>query len=336
MISDMKITVGGSVVQTGSQSSITVDSPIDPNDIVRMDALVLEKTSHPLRLAPFLVVANANKSVLLQSCRASHVWNPEISPVCSVFGTCSWLDENYDDQQTHTVGFFAVHPSISSELVVYIIDGKEHDDDKDYLECRKAAVDVFKTRVMNLPSSSIHATRTVGFSSMKASDSTNSSLHVRQCLRELAGMLCSVVGVLSAEALLDIVNTGFSANANAFHNDALFDGVRKQMARRCWLKDMRDVNDCFLNGDMDLVQYAGSYGTMVTAPLSVREEDSEARYACRVVSSLCASPWCHKQGKKRCPTCLALGLGTRFCSEACLKRNWSTHNLLHKEAKVRC
>ena len=188
---------------------------------------------------------------------------------------------------------------------------------------------------MNLPTSTHHATRTVSFSSMKATDVINSSLHVRQCLRELAGMIGSVVGVISAEVLLDIVNNGFSSSANAFHGDALFDGVRLQMVRRCWLRDMTDMTDCLLNGDMDLVQYAGSYGTMVTPPLTDREEDSEARRACRVASSLCARLHCYKPGKKRCPTCLELGLGTtRFCSEVCLQKCWSTHDVQHKQAKA--
>ena len=298
MISDVKPAAEGSALQAGSQSSFIADSPIDPKILVQVDALVLEKTSHPFQLAPFLVVVKPDKSAVLLPCRSSiATWNPEKGRVYSVFGTCPWSDENHD-VQSHTVGFFAINPSISSELVVYIIDGKEHNDnnDENYLACRNAAVDVFKTRVMNLPSSAHHATRTVGFSSMHDSDFLNSPLHVRQCLRELAGMICSVAGVLSAEVLLDIVNTGFSSEANAFHNDALFDGVRLRMARRCWWKDLEDVTVCLLNGDMNLVQYAGSYGTMVTAPLSDEEEGLEARNAKLIVSTLCA--FCNKNVPK--------------------------------------
>ena len=144
MMSDMKPAAGGSA--PGSQSPFTVENPIDPKDVVRVDALVLEKTAHPLQLAPFLLIVEADKSVKLQSCRASHAWNSEKPSVCSVLGTCPRLDEN-DDLQSHTIGFFAVNPFISSDLIIYIIDGKDQDDDddKDYLECRNAAVDVFKT-----------------------------------------------------------------------------------------------------------------------------------------------------------------------------------------------
>ena len=289
----MKSDAGDPTIQAGNQSSFTVDTPIDPKILVQVDALVLEKKS-------FLVVVNADTSVILVPCRSSIVtWNPEKGRVYGVFGTCPWSDEN-SDEQTHTVGFFAVNPSISSELVVYIIDGKDHNDhdDRNYLECRNAAIDVFKTRVLHLSSSTHHATRTVGFSSMKATDFINSSLHVRQCLRELAGMLSSIVGVISAEALWDIVNTGYSSKANAFHGDALFDGVRLQMARRCWLKDSNNVTACLLNGDMDLVQYAGSYGTMVKAPLTDEEEGLEARNAKQLVSTLCANALCDKHVPK--------------------------------------
>ena len=167
-------------------------TPIDPKIFVQVDALVLEKKSHPFQLAPFLVVVNADTSVILLPCRSSiATWNPEKGCVYGVFGTCPWSDEN-NDEQTHTVRFFAVNPLISSDLLVYIIDGKDHndhDDDRNYMECRNAAVDVFKTRVMNLSSSTHHATRTVSFSSMRVNDFINSSLHVRQCLRELAGMI---------------------------------------------------------------------------------------------------------------------------------------------------
>ena len=324
------------MMEAGNQSSFIADTPIDPKLIVQVDALVLEKKKHRFRLAPFLVVVSADKSVLLQSCRANYDWHPKAGRVNGMFGTCPRVDENHT-VQTHTVGLFAVNPSISSDIIIYIIDGKDHDNgnDKDYLECRNAAVNVFITRVMNLPSSTPHVTRTVGFSSMKANDFINSSLHVQQCFRELAGMIGSAVGAISAEVFLDIVNNGFSSDANAFHDDALFDGVRLQMARRCWLKDLENVTLCLLNGDMDVVQYAGSYGTMVTAPLTDSEEDSEARRACRVASSLCARLHCYQPGKKKCPTCLELGLGTtRFCSEVCLKKCWSTHDVQHKQAKV--
>ena len=161
MISDVKPAAEGSALQAGSQSSFIADSPIDPKILVQVDALVLEKTSHPFQLAPFLVVVKPDKSAVLLPCRSSiATWNPEKGRVYSVFGTCPWSDENHD-VQSHTVGFFAINPSISSELVVYIIDGKEHNDnnDENYLACRNAAVDVFKTRVMNLPSSAHHATR---------------------------------------------------------------------------------------------------------------------------------------------------------------------------------
>ena len=304
MISNMNHDAGHPIAQGGSQSSFTVDIPIDPkNIIVRVDAIVLEKTSHPLQLAPFLLIVKADNSVLLQPCRASTSsdWNPEKSRIYGVFGTCPRSDEQHDDEHIHTIGFFAVNPaSDKDELVVHIIDGKQcHDnDDGEYLSYRNAAVDVFKTRVLHLPSSTHHSTRTVSFSLMCANDFINSSLHVRQCFRELAGMLCSVVGVLSGEALLDIVNTGFSANANAFHSDALFDGVRLQMARRCWAKDLEDVTVCLLNGDLDLAEYAGSYGTMVTAPLTDEEEELEARNEKRLVLTLCANPFCDKNVPK--------------------------------------
>ena len=68
------------------------------------------------------------------------------------------------------------------------------------------------------------------------------------------------------------------------------------MARRCWWKDLEDVTVCLLNGDMNLVQYAGSYGTMVTAPLSDEEEGLEARNAKLIVSTLCA--FCNKNVPK--------------------------------------
>ena len=336
MISDVKLAGGGPMMEVENQSSFIADTPIDPKLIVQVDGIVLEKKKHRFRLAPFLVVVSADKSVLLQSCRANYDWDPKVGRVNGMFGTCPRLDENHT-VQTHTVGFFAANLANSSDIIIYIIDGKDHDNDnnKDYLECRNVAVNVFITRVMNLPSSTPHVTRTVGFSSMKANVFINSSLHVRQCFRELAGMITLDVGIISAEVFLDMVNNGFSSDANAFHGEALFDGVRLQMARRCWLKDLEDVTGCFLNGDMDLVQYAGSYGTMVTAPLTTREEGAEARRACRVALSLCARLHCYKPGKKRCPTCLELGLGTtRFCSEVCLQKCWSTHDVQHKQAKV--
>ena len=289
MISNMNHDAVHPISQGKSQLSFTVDSPIDPENMVRVDALVLEKVSHPFQLAPFLLVIKPDKSVILQSCRVSvSAWDPEKRRVYGVFGTCPRSGEKNDDEHTHTIGLFAINPSSDSddELIVYTIDGKEHvnDDAKDYLECRNVAVDVFLTRVLNLPSSTHHSTRTVSFSLMRVDDYVNSSLHVRQCFRELAGMIYSVAGILSAEVLLDIVNTGFPSGANAFHTDALFDGVRLQMARRCWTKDLEDATACFLHGDD--AQYTGSYGTMVTTPLTDEEEGLEARNAKLLVSTL--------------------------------------------------
>ena len=104
---------GGSALQAGSQSSFIADSPIDPKILVQVDALVLEKTSHPFQLAPFLVVIKPDKSAVLQPCRSSiSTWNPEQGGVYGVFGTCPWLDENHD-VQSHTVGFFAINLPIS-------------------------------------------------------------------------------------------------------------------------------------------------------------------------------------------------------------------------------
>ena len=306
------------------------ENPIDPRNIVRLDSLVLEKTSHPLQFAPFLVVVNADKTVLLTPCRQSN-WNPEKPRICGVFGTCP---SSIGGVQ-RTIGLFTVRNSRGTTgRIIYIIDGNDYEDDEAYLECRDAAVKAFKTKIMKFPSSTCHSTRAVGFSSMHKKDGINSSLHVRQCFRELAGMVCSVAGVVSAERLLGMVNDGFSSRANAFHSDALFDGVRLQIAKRCWTKVLEDVTACFLSGDD--AQYAGGYGTMVTAPLTDKEEEIEVRNACRVVSPLCASPYCYKVGTRKCPTCMELGMGTtRFCSEACFKSNWTNHNLLHKQAKVR-
>ena len=303
------------------------ENPIDPRNIVRVDSLVLENISHPLQLAPFLLVVKEDNTVILTPCRQSS-WNHEKPRVCGVFGMCpSSIDV------PRTIGLFTVRNSRGTTgKIIYIIDGNDREDDKDYLECRDAVVEAFKTKIMKFPSSTCHSTRAVGFSSMHKKDGINSSLHVRQCFRELAGMICSVAGVVSAERLLGMVNDGFSSRANAFHSDALFDGVRLQIAKRCWLKDLEDAI-CILSSDD--AQYAGGYGTMVTVPLTDKEEEMEVRNACRLVSPLCASPYCYKVGTRKCPTCMELGMGTtRFCSEACFKRNWTNHNLLHKQAKV--
>ena len=191
--------------------SCTVDIPVDPKTIVGVDALVLEKTSHPLQLAPFLLVINADKSLNLEP-TSSNDWNPDISRVCGLFVTMSWSDEN-DHVQTHTIGLFAVHPSSKcDDLIVFTIDGKDHGS-ADYMECRNAAADMFKTRVMFLPPATPHSIHAVDFPSMHKDDVVNSSLHVRQCFRELAGML----SMGDVPVLRSLVSVGFSSNLNAFH-----------------------------------------------------------------------------------------------------------------------
>eukprot|EP00049_Salpingoeca_infusionum_P025307 m.18513 g.18513 ORF g.18513 m.18513 type:complete len:395 (-) comp7892_c0_seq1:2267-3451(-) len=55
-----------------------------------------------------------------------------------------------------------------------------------------------------------------------------------------------------------------------------------------------------------------------------------------MASKVCAGVDCGAEGKMRCPTCVKLGLtnGSYFCNQACFKRNWATHKLVHKSAKA--
>ncbi len=50
----------------------------------------------------------------------------------------------------------------------------------------------------------------------------------------------------------------------------------------------------------------------------------------------CASPGCNKvlETKLACPKCMQLNLPpTYFCSQACFKENYASHNQIHKYAK---
>ena len=116
-----------------------VDTPIDPIKIACVDSLVLEKTPHPLKIAPFLLVVDVNTlAVNVQPCRSKSndcLSNYTHARVFGVFGLCPWLDEN-DNVQTQTIGFFAANPSLSTDqladnadddLTVFIIDGRQQD-----------------------------------------------------------------------------------------------------------------------------------------------------------------------------------------------------------------
>ena len=240
-----------------SSGSRMQENPVDPKKIVRVDSLILERTSHYLQLAPFLVVVNEDKSSKLESCQRNNIdeWNPRNALVCGMFGTCP---------SSHTIGLFTANYDLSSnvkEIIIYIIDGKDHENDDNYLEYIHAAVEVFKTNVMHFPSSRPHCTRDIGFSLMRGNDRINSSLHMRQCFRELAGLLSlSPVRITSAKILSNLIDDSFSSTstAHAFHRDAFFEGVRVQIARRCWTKDLEDAI-CFLIDEKG--GYAGSYGS---------------------------------------------------------------------------
>ena len=288
MISDLKSAAGDNeeeeeqnidvdddvVIYDRSPTSGIIDTPIDPSVILRADAFVLKQQSHPLQLAPFILAIEPDKSVLLEPCRLSYSdWDPEHARVCGAFGTYPWSDD-YDNVQTHTIGLFAAHPSVSADdddLIVYIIDGKDRDfvDNEDYLECRNAAVDAFKTKVLHLPCSTHHSTHVVGFSRLSANDWINSSLHVRQCFRELAatmvGPATSVVNNssrMSTFSSLSVhVDNCFPScrDGNTFQSDTLFDGVRIQIARRCWAKDLEDLTTCLINRDNEPALCANCY-----------------------------------------------------------------------------
>ena len=244
-------------ISSGSRIQDLFENPVDPKKIVRVDSLILERTSHYLQLAPFLVVVNEDKSSKLESCQRNNIdeWNPRNALVCGMFGTCP---------SSHTIGLFTANYDLSSnvkEIIIYIIDGKDHEDDDDNMEYIHAAVEVFKTNVMRFPPSRPHCTRDVGFSLMRGNDRINSSLHVRQCFRELAGYLSlSPVRITSAKILSNLIDDGFSSTstAHAFHSNAFFEGVRLQIARRCWTKDLEDAI-CFLMDEKG--GYAGSYGS---------------------------------------------------------------------------
>ena len=314
------------------------NNSIDPERIVRLDADILETTSHYLRLAPFLVIVNAENSAIIKPVNRHNVmdimdWSPPSnSRVCGVFGTCPTTQEYH-----HTIGIFAINPYFLSnvkETIIYIIDGKDNENDENYLQCRNTAVNMFKTQVMKLSSLRPHSSQIVGFSSMRDKDRINSSLHVRQCFRELAGFFSVSSLITSAKVLTTLVNDGFSltSSAHAFHSNAMFDGVRLQIAKRCWTKDLEDAL-CFYMDEN--VQYEGSYGSEITEPLDDDAEGLEARNARQLVATLCANALCDKPAKKKCPKCAELGLPrTRYCGYDCYKICWSDHDLLHKQAEA--
>ena len=261
------------VIYDRSPTSDIIDTPIDPSVIVRADAFVLKQQSHPLQLAPFILAMEPDKSVLLEPCRPHYSnWDPEHARrVCGAFGTCPLSDE-YDDIQTHTIGLFAAHPSVSADdddLIVYIIDGKDRDfvDNEDYLECRNAAVDAFKTKVLHLRSSTPHSTHVVGFSRLPANDWIHSSLHVRQCFRDLAATMVGRETLINSSRISTFsslsvhVGNCFSSrqDGDAFQSDMLFDGVRVQIARRCWTKDLEDLTTCLINRDNEPSLCANTY-----------------------------------------------------------------------------
>ena len=264
------------VIYDRSPTSGIIDTAIDPSVIVRADAFVLKQQSHPLQLAPFILAIEPDQSVLLEPCRLRYSdWDPEHARVCGAFGTCPWSDENGNVQTHTTIGLFAAHPSVSADddgdLIVYIIDGKDHDfvDNEDYLECRNAAVDAFKTKVLHLPCSTPHSTHVIGFSRLPANDWTHSSLHVRQCFRELAatmvgtgasfGSNSSRISTFSSLAV-HVGNCFFShRDGNSFPSDTLFDGVRIQIARRCWTKDLENLTTCLINRDNEPTLCANTY-----------------------------------------------------------------------------
>ena len=316
------------------------NNPVDPETIIRVDGLVLERTSHYLRLAPFLIIVHdANNSAILKPIlnypSGMMDWNPpRNSRVCGVFGTFPTSSTT----NNHTIGLFAINSYFCTnvkEIIIYVIDGKDHEDDEDYLQCRNAAVDCFKTRIMNFSSSRPHSIRVVDFSYLSRKDRMNSSLHVRQCFRELAGYFSVSSLITSAKVLSNLVNDGFSlttSTVHAFHSEAKFDGVRLQIAKHCWTKDLEDAV-CFLLDENS--RYAGSYGSEVTAPLDDDEEGLEARNARQLVATLCANALCDKPAKKKCPKCAELGLSrTRYCGHDCFKTCWRDHELLHKQAEA--
>ena len=56
-----------------------MEHSIDPETIIRADGLVLEKTFHYLRFAPFLIVVNADNSTVLNPVNHNSnitEWNP--------------------------------------------------------------------------------------------------------------------------------------------------------------------------------------------------------------------------------------------------------------------
>uniref|UniRef100_A0A4W3I423 Methionine aminopeptidase n=1 Tax=Callorhinchus milii TaxID=7868 RepID=A0A4W3I423_CALMI len=49
---------------------------------------------------------------------------------------------------------------------------------------------------------------------------------------------------------------------------------------------------------------------------------------------VCETAVCEREARLQCPTCIKLGIqGSFFCSQECFKGSWSTHKLLHKNAK---
>ena len=147
----------------------------------------------------------------------------------------------------------------------------------------------------------------IGFSPIPSDDFIHSALHVRHCFRELAGMLFAAlpfvaisVGQLSMFPWYATVNGRYLTphlDSNAFfcHSESLFQGVRVQIAKRCWTKDLEDATACAFNGDINLTQYTGGYGSAVTAPLTDEEEETEIHNAKRVISTRCANARCGKQ-----------------------------------------
>ena len=92
----------------------------------------MEKTSHPLQIAPFLLVVDAiTLKATMEPCRPnSNDWLHirASAHVFGVFGACPWVDDN-DEVQMQTVGFFAANPSLAAndladgdDITVYIID----------------------------------------------------------------------------------------------------------------------------------------------------------------------------------------------------------------------
>ena len=106
-------------------------------------------------------------------------------------------------------------------------------------------------------------------------NNNNNDVVTTQCFRELAGLLLVSPVITSVKVLSNLVDDGFSltSSVHAFHSDTTFEGVRLQIAKRCWTKDLEDAFNLLMD---EKARYAGGYGSEVTEPLDDDEEGLEA------------------------------------------------------------